>query len=108
VPLATAHRRRPRRCGGSRGTVISVIVLGSVQPAFAGWSAAPSPASASEVTTADSAFQAKLASSPGFADSSGWNAVTTDVRGPFTVVIFQEGGSGRNLFYRAIVHHPLS
>jgi len=80
------------------GTVISVIVLGSASPAFAGWSVAPSPASASEATTADSACQAKLASSPGFADSSGWNAVTTDVRGPFTVVIFQDGSSAATCF----------
>jgi hypothetical protein len=80
------------------GTVISVIVLGSAQPAFAGWSAAPSPASGAEATTADSACQAKLASSPGFADSSGWNAVTTDVRAPFTVVIFQDDGSAATCF----------
>lgn len=80
------------------GTVVSVIVLGSAQPAFAGWRAAPSSASAAQATTADSACQAKLASSPGFAGSSGWNAVTTDVRGPFTVVIFQDGSSDATCF----------
>jgi hypothetical protein len=80
------------------GTVVSVIVLGSAQPAFAGWRAAPSAASAAQATTTDSACQAKLASTPGFAGASGWNAVTTDVRGPFTVVIFQDGSSDATCF----------
>lgn len=85
------------------GTVISVIVLGGSQPAFAGWSAAPAPASAStaQTTTADSTCQTQLAASPGLVGSApggSWNPVTTDVRGPFTVAIFQNGGSTATCF----------
>jgi hypothetical protein len=83
------------------GTVVSVVVLGSAQPAFAGWSAAPSPATGAQATTADAACQAKLAASPGLpgtGTASGWSAVTTDVRGPFTLVIFQDGSSDATCF----------
>ncbi len=83
------------------GAVISVVVLGGAQPAFAGWSASPVPASGAAAATADAACQAKLAANPGPDGStavSGWNAVTTDVRGPFTVVIFQDGTSTATCF----------
>ena len=83
------------------GTVISVVVLGGAQPAFAGWNASPTPASGAEASTADAACQAKLAASPppdGTTVGSGWTAVITDVRGPFTVVIFQDGTSDATCF----------
>jgi hypothetical protein len=85
----------------SAGTVVSIVVLGSAQPAFAGWTAAPSAASGAQATSADSACQAKIASSPGLAGTStgsGWNDVTTDVRGPFTVAILEDGGSVATCF----------
>jgi len=83
------------------GTVISVVVLGAAQPAFAGWSASPTAASGPQASSADAACQAKLAANPppnGPTVNSGWNAVTTDVRGPFTVVIFQDGTSAATCF----------
>ncbi len=83
------------------GTVISVVVLGASQPAFAGWSAAPTAATGTQASSADAACQAKLAANPppnGPTVGSGWTAVATDVRGPFTVVIFQDGSSGATCF----------
>jgi len=78
------------------GTVISVVVLGGAQPAFAGWTASPTPASGTAATAADAACQAKLASQLG--SGGGWTPVTSDVRGPFTVVIFQDGSSSATCF----------
>ncbi len=83
------------------GTVISVVVLGAAQPAFAGWSASPTAATGTQASSADAACQAKLAANPppnGPTVGSGWTAVTTDVRGPFTVVIFQDGTSAATCF----------
>jgi hypothetical protein len=77
------------------GIVASVVILGSSQPAFAGWSPSPTPASALQTSIADSACQAQLSAAPalpGTAAVSGWSEVTTDVRGPFTLVIYQSGG----------------
>jgi len=79
------------------GTVISVVVLGGASPAFAGWSAAPTGASAAQTTTADGSCQAQLAqlaAAPALAvptGASAWTAVATDVRGPFTLVVYQGG-----------------
>jgi hypothetical protein len=79
------------------GTVISVVVLGGASPAFAGWSAAPTVASAAQTGTADGSCQAQLAqlaSAPALAgptEGSAWTPVATDVRGPFTLVVYQGG-----------------
>ena len=78
------------------GAVVSVAVLASAQPAFAGWTASPAPASAVKSTGAGKVCRAQLARSPGMpgaAPVSGWHAVTSDVRGPFTLVIYQGGGT---------------
>jgi hypothetical protein len=78
------------------GTVLSVVILGGASPAFGGWTASPTTASASQTVTADASCQAQLTSAPAFSgstDGSGWTAVATDVRGPFTLVIYQDGSS---------------
>jgi hypothetical protein len=83
------------------GTVISVVVLGGAQPAFAGWSASPTPATAAQLASADAACQAKFASapaSPGTATPSSWSAAVTDVRGPYTMAIFQDGSANATCF----------
>ena len=110
-PSTTTHgpdRLSPRLTVGAlggavvtAGTVISVVVLGAAQPAFAGWSASPTAATGTQASSADAACQAKLAANPppnGPTVGSGWTAVTTDVRGPFTVVIFQDGTSAATCF----------
>jgi hypothetical protein len=77
------------------GTVLAVVLGGSA-PAYAGWSATPTSDTPS--SSADATCQSQLASMSGApggsATSSGdWQNVLTDVRGPFTVELFQDGGS---------------
>ena len=77
------------------GTVLAVVLGGSA-PAYAGWSAAPTSATAS--SSADASCQNQLGSMPGApggsaTGSAGWQNVLTDVRGPFTVELFQDGES---------------
>ncbi len=79
------------------GAVVSAVVFGSAQAAFAGWS--PSPTllvSAGQTSSADTACQAQVTAGPGSSDAtagSGWSPVATDVRGPFTLVIYQDGAA---------------
>ena len=83
------------------GVVASVVMLGGAPAAFAGWSASPTPASTGQAATADAACQARLASAPalpGATGGSGWRAVATDVRGSFTVVIYQDGDTDATCF----------
>ena len=84
------------------GAVVSVIVLGSAQAAFAGWSPSPTLVSAGQTSSADTACHAQLAADrglPGATSQTGatspseWSAVATDVRGPFTLVIYQDGNA---------------
>jgi hypothetical protein len=75
-------------------TIVSVIVLGGSQPAFAGWSPSPSPSPVVLTSSADSACQAQLSNPPpgaGVGITGPWSAVATDVRGPFTLEIYQDG-----------------
>jgi hypothetical protein len=83
------------------GAIVSVVVLGGEQAAFAGWSPTPTLASTGETGTADAQCQAQLAAipvPPGFTDGSAWNSVVTDVRGPFSVVIYGNGISNATCF----------
>jgi hypothetical protein len=76
------------------GTVVSVAVLGGSSPAFAGWSATPTRATAAQTTDAGTSCQQRLSSMRALPGSSGavsWQPVTTDVRGPFTLSIYQSG-----------------
>ena len=79
------------------GASLTLVLAGS-QAAFAGWSPSPTAASAQETSTADATCLAQLANtppiSPGVTPGSGWSTVATDVRGPFTLVVFQNGTSG--------------
>jgi hypothetical protein len=81
----------------SLGLSLTLVLAGS-QAAFAGWNPSPTSASAGQTPTADAACQATLRAapptSPGVAPGSGWSVVATDVRGPFTLVIYQNRGSG--------------
>jgi hypothetical protein len=103
-----AHRRRrPLRwmaLGGATATAaaVSTLVLvgGSPQPAFAGWSASPTAPATGELTTADSVCQARLAQAAAMAPTSKGPAPASaasmvpelsDVRGPYTVTVFGNG-----------------
>jgi hypothetical protein len=78
--------------GAASGTaaIVSVVVLGGSQPVFAGWSATPvAPAQVHTAATL-SDCQSQLASAPGAGDGS-WNQVATDVRGPYTMAVYENG-----------------
>lgn len=85
-------------------TVVSVVILGGSQPAFAGWSPTPASlaAASSEVSAAEAACQAQLAAPPPSrspaAITPGTPAVLTDVRGPYTVAIYANGPSSMTCF----------
>ena len=75
------------------GAVVSAVVLGGSQAAFAGWTPAPTPASAPPATTSALACQSQLATSPlaATATGTGWTTLDTDVRGLFTTVLYEDG-----------------
>jgi len=78
------------------GAVASVVVLGSAQAAFAGWSPSPTSTSAEQSSTAEAACQARLAAAPampGAGTVSDWSVATTDVRGPFTLVVYENSST---------------
>jgi hypothetical protein len=78
------------------GAVLSVV-LGGAAPAYAGWSATPTTTAAPS-PAADASCQSQLSGTqPGPAGatlgSGAWQSVLTDVRGPFTVALFQDDGA---------------
>jgi hypothetical protein len=78
------------------GTVLAVV-LGGAAPAYAGWS--PAPSTSTTALPSPQASQSCLNSLPsnepagGQLGSGNWQAVLTDVRGPFTVALFQNNGA---------------
>lgn len=83
------------------GAVAAVSGLGVGTPnAFAGWTATPTPASATQIRAAEAACRARLARSPVPAGLKGQvlgasrlPAQLTDTRGPFTFTIFAHAGN---------------
>ncbi len=78
------------------GTVLSVVVLGSAPAAYAGWSAMPASDTMPSATAAADC-QSQLESGPTTLRRDGspgaWQTVLTDVRGPFTVALYQDGSA---------------
>jgi hypothetical protein len=76
-------------------TAATVVLLGSAAPAYAGWSATPTDSAAVAGPSTAASCQSQLSSmaSPGgsSSDSGNWQNVLTDVRGPFTVALYQNG-----------------
>jgi hypothetical protein len=81
------------------GAIVSVVILGGAPPAFAGWTAIPS-AAASPSTVASAACQAQLTNGPTSTSSAGGQSTVldTDVRGPYTVIVYQNGQSYSTCF----------
>ncbi len=96
------RRRAPATAGvlvgaATAGTVIAVVVGGGAPAAYAGWSATPTSAPAPSPAAAASC-QDQLTSTPAGPQGSGlgsgaWQNLLTDVRGPFTVALFQDDGA---------------
>lgn len=78
------------------GTVLAVV-LGGAAPAYAGWSPAPTdaPSTPPSSQASQSCMSALPAGAPGGSQlgSGAWQPVLTDVRGPFTVALFQNSGA---------------
>jgi hypothetical protein len=78
--------------------VVSVFMVGGSQVAFAGWSATPTtPVGArSAVLSADTqgSCQSDVASAPDSSGQGSWDQVATDVRGPYTVTVYENGSDG--------------
>jgi hypothetical protein len=75
--------------GGVAAAMVAAVVLTSATPAFAGWTAMPARATPAELAGTNSACTPEL---NGLTPDAGWRAVTTDVRGPYTLVVY-EGSS---------------
>jgi hypothetical protein len=78
------------------GTVLAVV-LGGAAPAYAGWSPAPSasPAALPSPQASQSCLTSLPSNAPAASQlgSGSWQSVLTDVRGPFTVALFQNDGA---------------
>lgn len=72
------------------GAATAAVLVGAT-PAFAGWTPTPKGGPHGLSAAADSSCQAQLASLPG-APTSGWSPVVTDVRGPYTLAVFEASG----------------
>jgi hypothetical protein len=85
---------------GVAATVSSLVLLGgSEQSAFAGWSPSPTPPVSGQLTAADGACQAHIAQLPPSNKGAGTASLVpdlSDVRGPYTVTVF-DNGTGNSL-----------
>ena len=82
------------------GTAL-VVGLGGAAPAYAGWSAAPTAASSSPSSQADQSCLGALSSGQpagGDLGSGPWQPLLTDVRGPFTVALYQNDSAYMGCF----------
>ncbi len=82
------------------GTAL-VVALGGAAPAYAGWSAAPTAASSSPSSQADQSCLGALSSQQPAGRQLGsgpWQPLLTDVRGPFTVALYQNDSAYMGCF----------
>jgi hypothetical protein len=86
------------------GTVLAVV-LGGAAPAFAGWSATPTAVTTSAPAAPD--CLSTLANTPAGSSGTGsgagtdtgaWQTLLSDVRGPFTITLLQDGTSYASCF----------
>jgi hypothetical protein len=83
------------------GAALSVV-LGGTAPAYAGWSATPTvaPSAAPSPQASQSCLSSLPSNEPagGELGSGSWQTVLTDVRGPFTVALFQNDSAYASCF----------
>ncbi len=105
------HPRRHRRAapaalgatavGAAAAGTALVVALGGAAPAYAGWSAAPTAALSSPSSQADQSCLGALSSDQpagGELGSGPWQPLLTDVRGPFTVALYQNDSAYMGCF----------
>jgi hypothetical protein len=101
-----AHRRAvpvglSAAAGAATAGTVLAVVLGGAGPAYAGWSATPASSSAPTPAAPDCLSTLSSASSGPSATGSGtgaWQTLLSDVRGPFTVTLLQNGTSYATCF----------
>lgn len=71
--------------------VATAALLAGATPAFAGWTAMPEPGQHAPSAAADSSCQSQLAGLP-TAPGGQWSPVVTDIRGPYTLAVFEDQG----------------
>ena len=83
--------------GAASGTaaVVSVVVLGGSETAFAGWSATPATLTADQGPGPSATCQAQLPTALG---SGTWTQVADDARGPYTMTVYESGTSLASCF----------
>ncbi len=102
ISVLSQRQRRPLRWVALAGatavaTTVSSLVLvgGSQQFAFAGWSPSPTPPASGQLTSADVGCQAQLGQLPPSsnkgADAASLTPELSDVRGPYTVTVLGNG-----------------
>jgi hypothetical protein len=80
------------------GTVLAVV-LGGATPAYAGWSATPTSSAPSSAAPDCISTLSSASSSSGTGPGTGaWQTLLTDVRGPFTITLLQNGTSYATCF----------
>lgn len=82
--------------GSGTAAVVSAVVLGGSQSAFAGWSATPTAPTPAQTTATLDSCQAHLVTMP--AGQGSWSQVASDVRGPYTMAVYQDGTSFATCF----------
>ena len=105
------HPRRHRRAtlaalgatavGAAAAGTALVIAFGGAAPAYAGWSAAPTAASSSPSSQAGRSCLGTLSSDEPAGSELGsgpWQPLLADVRGPFTVALYQNDGAYMGCF----------
>jgi hypothetical protein len=109
VSALSQRRRRPVKwvvLAGATGVAATVsalvlVVGGSPQSAFAGWSPSPTPPASGQLTSADTDCQASLTQLPPFlnkgADSASLVPELSDVRGPYTLTLLGDGSQSEVL-----------
>jgi hypothetical protein len=84
------------------GAVVALVGLGAgTSPAFAGWTATPTPPANGQTTDAQEHCVSQLTGAPGARSNiptSGWRPVLTDTRGPFTLMILHSGAASATCF----------
>lgn len=84
------------------GAVVAIVGLGAgTSPAFAGWTATPTPPAAEQTASARERCTSQLAGARGAPSSipaTGWQPVLTDTRGPFTAMILRSAGASATCF----------
>ena len=71
--------------------VVAAVLLTGATPAYAGWTAAPAHSGTRPPAAADSSCEARLATLP-TAPRGSWTLVVTDVRGPYTLAVYENAG----------------